>query len=206
MRSRPMSRTTRIPRRYTWRRAATTAWLWTILLTFVCPHIAHAEDRIELRSVYVIPKDAAYALHGQIIFSLPQGARKAIEEGATFNLFIEANIRRKRSFWYDATEADVQQQYEVVYHAISARYLVRNLTKGDQESFATLDAAMNRLSTLDGLPLAATTAVSPEKSENEVSVRATLLVRSLPKALRILLFWTNDWQQTSDWYTWTLRP
>lgn len=168
--------------------------------------IAHADEHIELRSVYVVPKDDLYALHGQLVFDLPDGARKAIEQGATFNLSVEANIKRKRSLWYDAVEADIAQQYEVVYHAVSGRYVVRNVNSGDQESFATLDASLDRLKTLNGIALIGTAESVPEQSDHEVSVRATLLVRSLPRVLRILLFWTNDWQQTSDWYTWTLRP
>lgn len=168
--------------------------------------IAHADERIELRSVYVVPKDDMYALHGQLVFDLPDGARKAIEQGATFNLSVEANIKRKRSLWYDAVEAEIAQQYEMVYHAVSGRYVVRDTNSGDQESFATLDAALDRLKSLNGIAFIGAAELAPERSDHEVSVRAILLVRSLPRVLRILLFWSNDWQQTSDWYTWTLRP
>jgi hypothetical protein len=28
----------------------------------------------------------------------------------------------------------------------------------------------------------------------------------VPDALKWLLFWSDDWSATSDWYTWPLRP
>lgn len=175
-----------------------------LLLWLAFAGIAQAADRIELRSMYVAPQDDVYMLHGQVAFELPEGARRAIEEGATFNLILEADIRRQRSFWFDAVAANIEQQYEVVYHAISGMYLVRNVSNGEQESFATLDAAMARLGKIE-LPLTAITEVAPEMN-NEVSVRASLSVRGIPRVLRMLLFWTDDWAQTSGWHTWTLRP
>lgn len=190
----------------TWRRILllprTVLW---VLFWLTCVNIAHADDRIELRSLYVTRKDDTYVLRGQVAIQLPAGALQAIAEGATFNLLLEANIKRMRRFWFDATEAHVEQSYEIIYHAISGRYLVRNVGDGEQESYTTLDAAMTQLTTLHDLPLAPAAVVLPEDN-NEVSVRASINVRSLPKALGVLLFWTNDWAQTSGWHTWTLHP
>jgi hypothetical protein len=36
-------------------------------------------------------------------------------------------------------------------------------------------------------------------------VRAQLTLRTAPDTLSWLLFWTDDWSSTSEWYTWTLR-
>jgi hypothetical protein len=36
----------------------------------------------------------------------------------------------------------------------------------------------------------------------EVAVRAGMRRGRMPDALRALVFWTDDWHRTSDWYTW----
>ena len=38
----------------------------------------------------------------------------------------------------------------------------------------------------------------------QVAVRAGVRRGRMPDALRALMFWTDDWHRTSDWYTWTL--
>jgi hypothetical protein len=39
-----------------------------------------------------------------------------------------------------------------------------------------------------------------------VRVRAVLDMGGTPAALKWLLFWTEDWNAASRWYSWTLRP
>ena len=39
----------------------------------------------------------------------------------------------------------------------------------------------------------------------EIRVRAEVTLRSAPDTLSWLLFWTEDWSATSEWYAWTLR-
>jgi hypothetical protein len=39
----------------------------------------------------------------------------------------------------------------------------------------------------------------------EIGLRASLDVRTLPDTLRFVLFWTDDWRQRSEWYTWSPR-
>jgi hypothetical protein len=169
-----------------------------------CVAMAAEEQRLELRSVYVTPAEGIYALHANVLFKLPQEAQQAIEEGATLNLTLEIVVKRTRHWWLDETVATLEQRYEVMYHAVSERFLVRNLNSGAQSSFATLDAACDSLSSINSLPILDTALIAPD-AMNEVSVRANLDIRTLPRALSLLLFWIKDWHQTSDWYTWTLR-
>ena len=37
-----------------------------------------------------------------------------------------------------------------------------------------------------------------------ISVRAGVRRGKLPSSLRALLFWTDDWQRVSKWYSWSL--
>jgi hypothetical protein len=40
--------------------------------------------------------------------------------------------------------------------------------------------------------------------EWQISLRAGVRRGHMPDALRALVFWSDAWHRTSDWYTWTL--
>jgi len=67
-----------------------------------------------------------------------------------------------------------------------------------------LQAALDRLTEVRGLPLLDSTLLEPGP-DYEFRVRAVLTLRTAPDTLSWLLFWTDDWSATSEWYAWTLR-
>jgi hypothetical protein len=167
---------------------------------------AQAQNRFEVRSAYVEPSERVYELNATLDFTLPDGARAAIREGAPLTLHleivVEIVVRRQRAYWLDDTVATLDQFYELAYHALSERYLVRNLNSGEQASYPTMDAALDALRVISGLPILDQALVTPD-SRHEISLRAGLDVRTMPDTLRFILFWADDWRQRSEWYTWS---
>jgi hypothetical protein len=88
---------------------------------------------------------------------------------------------------------------------VSARYILRNDNSGQQESLGSVDAALEQLSEIHGLPVLDKSLITPER-RYEASVRAKLDYGTVPLSLRILMFWVNEWHRESDWYTWTFQP
>lgn len=164
---------------------------------------AHSQEtRFEVRSAYVEPSEGVYQLNATLQFELPEGAREAVRHGAPLTLHVDIVVKRERSYWLDETVAALGQDYELSYHALSERYLIRNLNSGEQSSYATLDSALDALRVISGLPILDKALVIPER-RHDISVRASLDVRTIPDALRLILFWADDWRQRSDWYTWS---
>jgi hypothetical protein len=182
------------------------AWLFALLVLlgagFTEPAFAQNPPRFEVRSAYIEPADRVYELNATLIFDLPEGARAAIREGVPLTLHLEIVVKRQRSFWLDETVATLDQSYELAYRALSERYLVRNMNSGEQASYATLDAALDALRVINRLPILDQALVSPSR-RHEISVRANLDVRTMPDTLRFVLFWSDDWRQRSEWYTWS---
>ncbi|MGH8296910.1 MAG: DUF4390 domain-containing protein, partial [Steroidobacteraceae bacterium] len=81
-------------------------------------------------------------------------------------------------------------------------FVVRNVRTGDQKSFDTLKEALGYLGKVDGWPIL----VEPQLDGGRyiISVRAGVRRGKLPASLRALLFWTDDWQRVSKWYSWSL--
>lgn len=165
---------------------------------------SEAPRRFEIRSAFVEPAESVYMLNARLDFVLPEGARAAILDGVALTVDLEIEVHRARRFWLDDTVATLEQHYELVYHALSERFLVRNLNSGEQTSWPTLEDAVESVQVVDRLPILDQSLVLPD-FRYEVSLRGRLDVRNLPEALRIVLFWVDDWRQQTDWYTWPLN-
>ena len=165
---------------------------------------SQAQGRFDIRSAYIERAEGVYQLNATLDFEVVEGARAAIRDGAPFTLHLEIVVRRERSYWVDEVVATLDQSYELVYHALSDRYLVRNVNSGEQVSFATLDAALDSLRVISNLPILDQALVRPER-RHEISLRASVDVRTMPDTLRFILFWSDDWRQRSEWYTWSPR-
>lgn len=172
-----------------------------LCLVSIGPAVAQSH-RMEIRSAYVEPSNSVYLLNVTLDFDVPEGARRALREGVPLTLDLTIAVNRTRRLWLDETVATLEQHYELVYHALSERYLVRNLNSGEQASFATLDAALDQLRVIDDLPILDGALLEAER-HYEISVRAGMDVRTMPDTLRFVLFWTDDWRQRSEWYTWS---
>jgi hypothetical protein len=179
---------------------------WALCLIATLALVADAaQAALSIREVSVSLDEDVYELDSRLDLSLPEGARKAIESGLTMRLDYEIVLDRVRRYMPDAEVAALTQSYEVSYHALSQRYLVRNLNTGEQQDFGSLQGALDRVGELRGLPILDKALVF-EGPVYEGRIRAVLDLNTAPDALGWLLFWTDDWSEVSDWKTWTLRP
>jgi hypothetical protein len=169
--------------------------------------VAHAEEesKLAIREVQVALDEGVYELDVKLDLTLPDAARKAVEAGLTLRLTYEITVDRVRRYMPDAGIAALEQRYEVSYHALSQRYLVKNLNTGEQQDFGSLQAALDRVSDLRGLPVIDAALVS-DGPVYEGRIRAVLGMNTAPDVFGWLLFWTDDWSAESNWKKWTLRP
>ena len=184
-------------------------WILSLLLcviaTLATSERASAQASLSLSDVGIGVDDGVYELGARLDLHLPDDARKAVESGLTLRLNYEIVIDRVRRYMLDAEVAALVQRYEVTYHALSQRWLVRNLNTGEQNDYGSLDTALARISELRGLPII-DTALLPAGPEYQGRIRAVLDLTTAPDAFGWLLFWADDWSAESDWKTWTLRP
>jgi hypothetical protein len=171
-------------------------------MALCCAAWGQAPQRFEFRSAYVEPADSVYQLNATLVLDLPEGAREAVREGVPLTMSVEILVKRSRRYWLDEGVASLEQRYELLHHALSERYLVRNLNSGEQSSFPTLDAALDFMRVIANLPILEKALVVPD-SRHEISLRAHLDVHTMPDALRLIVFWADDWRQNTEWYTWS---
>ncbi|HUO18832.1 MAG TPA: DUF4390 domain-containing protein [Steroidobacteraceae bacterium] len=165
--------------------------------------LADALDGVlEVRSAYVNVDHGVFLLHARIEYPEGVAIRNALRDGITLDFDVDVRVDRERRLWFNANIVDLTLHRELSYHAVSDRYVVRDVRSGDQDTFATLDEALASLGRVDAWPIL----VEPQLDGGNytISVRAGVRRGSMPASLRALMFWTNDWARQSEWYTWTL--
>lgn len=168
--------------------------------------VAQVDDPgfFEVRSAVAELRNGVYHLNARISYRLPTDALQALHSGVPLGFRLDIEIIHPRRWWFDNEGASLQQVYQLEYHALSERYIVLNSNSGEQQSFASLFAALDHLGRIDRLPLI-DAAVLDDGRNYYVRLRASLDQEQFPGPLRLLAFWRRDWAIASEWYRWPLR-
>ncbi len=163
------------------------------------------EGRFEIRSADLELKDGVYHLNARINLPAGDAVSRGLAEGVPLSLELDLDIERVRQLLPNSRIAELTQRYHLQYNAVSARYILRNDNSGQQESLGSVDAALEVLSEIRGVPVLDKALIAADR-RYEASVRAKIDYGTVPFSLRVLMFWVNEWHRESDWYTWTLQP
>jgi hypothetical protein len=157
----------------------------------------------QVRSAFVVVDHAVLQLSAHVEYPINDRIRGALRDGVTLAFDLDVIISRHRRLWPDATLLDMTLRRELNYHAVTDRYVLRDEAGVEQESFPTLEAALERLGRIEDLPILVESQLHGE-APWQIAVRAGVRRGRMPDALRALVFWTDDWHRTTDWYTWML--
>ena len=160
------------------------------------------DGALQVRTAYVNIDRGVFLLFARIEYPVGPAIKKALLDGITLTFDLDARVDRQRHFWFNANVVDLTLRRELTYHAVSDRYVVRDIRSGDRETFPTLDEALTYLGRVNAWPIL----VEPQLDNGNytISVRAGVRRGHLPASLRAILFWTDDWARESEWYTWSL--
>lgn len=177
-------------------------------LSLVFPGQSRAEGlegRFEVRSADLDLKDSVYHLDARIELPVGEAVMRGVAEGVPLALELDLVVERVRRLLPNPKIAELTQRYHLQYNAVSARFVLRNDNSGQQQSFGSLDEALEQLSDVHNVPVLDRALISPDR-RYEASVRAKLDYGTVPWSLRVLMFWVSEWHRESDWYTWTFQP
>jgi len=157
---------------------------------------------LEVRSAYVNIDNGVFLLHARVEYPVNPAIRDALRDGVTLTFDLETRVDRERRFWFNANIVELTLRRELAYHAVSDRYVVRDVRSDEQQTFPTLEEALTYLGKVDGWPIL----VEPQLDGGNyvISVRAGVRRGKLPASLRALMFWADDWHRVSEWYSWSL--
>jgi hypothetical protein len=162
---------------------------------------------LEVRSAYASIDQGVYQLFARVVYPVNDDIRAALKDGLTLTFDLDVVVSRERRFWMDETIREVSLKRELNYHAVSDRYVTRDVdppNSTEQHSYATLEEALEALGTVDAWPFLLSNQLSANR-QYRVNLRAGVRRGRLPDTLRVLLFWTDDWHRESEWFSWSLQ-
>lgn len=162
------------------------------------------DGRCEVRSADLALEEGVYHLNAKLELPIASAVKQGLADGVPLSLQVELLIERERRLLPNANVAELTQRYLLQYNAVSARYVLRNVNSGEQESFATVEDALTRMSNVRNVPVLDKSFIETGP-HYEANVRIKLDYGAVPMTVRILMFWVNDWHRESEWYTWTLH-
>jgi hypothetical protein len=190
----------RIPRR---RLRAAVSWVSALALFTVAGPAAAEPPQFTVHNARTELVDQVYRLEASLSYQFSAEALKALNSGVPLILVLDIEVYRPRRYIWDDVVATLAQRYQIQYHALSDKYLLRNLNSGAQFSYPSLDAALAALSDTGEIPII--DAHLLEKGVRYmVRVRSRLDLDALPVPLRLRAYISSEWWLSSGWYSWDL--
>ena len=144
--------------------------------------------------------DKVYHLNASLEFDFSNDVLEAINNGVPLVLDLIIEFLEPRRFWFDDEIASLEQRYQLQYHALSEQYIVRNLNSGAQYSFFSLSAALQKIGSVNNLPIIDEQLLEDKNTENYYArIRTTLSFENLPVPLKLDAWTSRSWWLGSDW-------
>ncbi|MCU0834543.1 MAG: DUF4390 domain-containing protein [Chromatiaceae bacterium] len=144
-------------------------------------------------------------LDAMIDYRFSAAALEAMENGVPLTVDVHIQVRRADAWVWEESLVDLRLRYQIRYRPLSERYVVTPLPGHEGTSYATRDAAIAALGTLDDLDLVGLDRLTPGE-RYEIHLRASLDIEELPLPLRPIAYLRPAWKLSTGWTKWPLEP
>lgn len=168
------------------------------------PAQEQSEPGFVIRTAFTDLVDGTHLLYADIDYGLGDSALDALENGVPLTFEVEVVVIRARAWWFDKTVVELNQQYELVYHPLPDRFVIRNLNTGRQTSYVSFRSAATELGRISEMPIIDDASLN-EGDEYQVRLRVRLVVEAFSGPVRWVAMLFPRWRLVSEWYAWTLR-
>lgn len=175
--------------------------LW-VGLTGLLLAVAALANEISVSDVRLRPAEAGLMLDADFGFDLTPRLEEVVSNGVPLYFRVDFELTRRRWYWFDETAASSRLELRLSYHALSRQY--RLSTGLLQQSFATLDEALNVLKRIRNW-LVVDRTVTFADADYEGAVRMRLDTNLLPKPFQLSALTSRELQLDSAWRRFTVR-
>jgi len=175
--------------------------LWAGLTTLLIALGASANE-IAVGDLKLRTAEEGLVLDAEFAFDLTPRLAEVVSSGVPLHFRVDFELTRRRWYWFDETAASSRLELRLSYHALSRQY--RLSTGSLQQSFASLDEALNALKRIRNW-LVVDRTVTFADADYEAAVRMRLDTTLLPKPFQLSALTSRELQLESPWRRFTVR-
>jgi hypothetical protein len=150
-------------------------------------------------------QDGHYLLDATVKYAFSDAVLEALSHGVPLVVELHVELRREGAWLWEPDVADQRVRSQIRYSPLSATYQTTDLETGARRTFATREAAIGAIGELRQHPIAAAGTLTPGQPYL-LSLRAALDIEALPLPLRPRAYLSQEWNLSSGWSRWRLRP
>jgi hypothetical protein len=162
--------------------------------------LAYASD-LEVRNATPFNENHFYLVDLDLRIDLAADPMAALKSGVPLTFIVDIAVERDRSWLPNKRLVHVAHRIRLERHALSNKYLLLGVPQSPGENFPTLEAALEFLAHLKGMPIVAEDRL-PFRPGLQLGVRIHLDVEDLPAPLRLTAYIAPSWWLASGW-KWT---
>lgn len=186
---------------------AASNWVVTWSFALLAPALAHGAPTasgpgFHVQNAHIRLQDGVYLLDAFISFDFSDESIEAMDNGVSLTILLDIEVLRKHLLWHK-TVMKRQSRFRVGVHALSKRYVVRDLDSGRTETFRSVEEMAAALGTVNDLPLFDRDLLEAQ-ANYRARVRARLDIEALPSPLRPLAYISPGWRLDGEWFEWPL--
>ena len=187
-------------------RAQAAALAGALVLGCLLSPAARAENNsggFVIRTAYTELLNGVYYLSADVDLSMSGQALNALENSVPLTVEWQIEVIRPRFLLWNQTVARLTERYQISYHPLTQRFVIKNLNSGEQQSFASYRDAILNLGQVNDLPVIDAGLLEPH-TRYMIRMRAVLDVTDFPGPLKLIASLFKGWDLSSDWYAWVL--
>ncbi|MGA9854850.1 MAG: DUF4390 domain-containing protein [Gammaproteobacteria bacterium] len=187
-------------------RRSATAVMICILFAGNLAATARADDDqggFVIRTAYTELLNGVYYLNADVDLDMSQDALNALENGVPLTVEWQIEVIKHRSFMWNKTVATLTERFQISYHPLTRRFIIKNLNSGEQQTFISYRDAITNLGQVNDLPVIDASLLEAH-TRYTIRMRAVLDITDFPGPLKLIASWFRGWDLTSDWYAWVL--
>ncbi|HEX5339516.1 MAG TPA: DUF4390 domain-containing protein [Gammaproteobacteria bacterium] len=156
-----------------------------------------------IRTAFTELLNGVYCLNADVNLSMSNQAIDALENGVPLTVELQIEVIKHRSWLWNKTVATLTERYQISFHPLTRRFIVKNLNSGQQQSFVSYRDAITFLGQVNDLPVIDSSLLEPD-TKYLIRMRAVLDIKDFPGPLQLIASLFKGWDLSSDWYAWVL--
>lgn len=156
-----------------------------------------------IRTAFTELLNGVYYLNADVDLNMSNDAVKALENGVPLTVEWQIEVIKHRTFMWNTTVATLTERFQISFHPLTRRFIVKNMNSGQQQSFSSYRDAVTYLGRVNDLPVIDSSLLEPD-ARYIIRMRAVLDIKDFPGPLQLIASLFKGWDLSSDWYQWDL--